>query len=192
MRTPYTAKNLPTRAYILGYGSLMNNQSAQTLGKLTGKDFIVTLPGFRRSWNVSGMVNRYVMGEKQHGLEMKPLFYPAYCNVVQDRDEETTCKAIYVDDKETIQNFFYREGLYDIINISDLLPENLKEKVPCLLSIGKSFTTVESGDHPTMVFQSYINCCLEGAKTINAVDEIERHLKLDKCVISPFDEKVYP
>lgn len=161
------------KTYVLGYGSLMNLESAsRTLKKKINKKDVITvrLLGYKRNWSLADDVYSEALKKETNAI---------FLNIEQC--ESSFLNAVIIPFSKTqLEYLKTREKNYhcvDVTNNTELLQAKKLNSMDRIFTfVGKDENIVKSNKPNCFVFQRYIDIVSEGLKSFDDkfCDEFER------------------
>ncbi len=175
-----------TVAYVVAYGSLMNQKSLKgTIGKEFTGLTVVKISGLRRTWIASSRNNpnfqkfwvRDVGGE-----EVVPIFKPCYLDVTIDRDSELVA-PIFPVNVDDIKELDLREAGYMRVEVTDFV-KNADDSLytdtkPIFIYMGRPEYRLRVLDNEAQIPFPYVAMCATASKTYGEAcyDNFMQHIE---------------
>jgi hypothetical protein len=143
--------NISLPQFIVGYGSLMEEQSKRKESTQVGENYPIYLSGFRRAWIEPGITHRG--------------FGITFLGIRQDAKAKINAVYYKLNKPEAIYNYDKRENIYCRLKVS---PKQIKTLSPKKLPFGEYWiylTKASQVHRPSSqkpIFQSYVDLFLSG------------------------------
>jgi len=154
----------PDEVALIGYGSLMNQQSmSSTLGRnYEGPVLPIHLSGFRRLYNVA--IPNSSFFEIKNGRKHVPELI-AYLNVMPTQNKSDKVNAmLFIIKKHELQGFDQRESIYDRKLVNNHQLKDVAIDGPVYVYVGKKENLVQDGDPRVIVRDTYMKIVEKGLR----------------------------